>query len=360
VTCQDDSEPWTVDLPIAGAPVTFKIDTGADISIMDYITYKGLPRKPPITPTDAKLNSPGGPVTAIGEFQAVTQFRGNTYEFRTIVVDRPGSNLLSRSVSVKTGLIPDGPCLEEIQNDIYGTAEKIGLMSTDPVQIKLREDASPHCMYIARKVPFPQMEAVKTELDRMVKNGVIRPITEPTEWCAPMVPVVKKNGKLRICVDLKRLNKAVRREHYSLPNLEDVAPKLAGSTVFSTLDAASGFWQIPLEENSQKLTTFITPFGRFAFQRIPFGITSAPEIFQGEMIELLRGHEGTEVIMDDILVHGKTVEEHDHRLAQVLTTIRESGLRLNKDKCNIRQRELTYFGHRVGVNGIKPDPEISA
>ena len=189
----------------------------------------------------------------------------------------------------------------------------------------------------------------------MMHAGVIREVTEPTSWCAPMVPVVKKNGKIRICVDLKQLNKAVRREHYSLPSLEDIAPKLAGATCFSTLDAESGFWQTPLEKESQLLTTFITPFGHYAFQRLPFGISSAPEIFQRKMREMLGGLDGVEVIMDDILVYGSTVKEHDSRLAKVLQVVRESGLRLNEAKCKFRKSELVYFGHLISATGIKPE-----
>ena len=159
----------------------------------------------------------------------------------------------------------------------------IGLMKTEPVIIKLNTGVEPSCLTTARRVPFPLMDDVKAELDRIVTSEVIRVVTEPTNWCSAMIPVVKKNGTVRICVDLKKLNIAVRLEHIMLPSLDNIAPKLAHSNVFSTLDAASGFWQIPLDENSQLMTTFITPFGRYAFRRLPFGISSAPEIFQRKM-----------------------------------------------------------------------------
>ena len=199
------------------------------------------------------------------------------------------------------------------------------------------------------------MDPVREELDRMLKNGVIKKVTQPTSWCAPMVPVVKKNGKIRLCIDLKNLNKAVLRENFALKTLDDIAPNLVGAKYFTTLDAASGFWQIPLHEDSQLLTTFITPFGRYAFKRLPFGINSAPEIFQRKMVELLTGLEGVEVIIDDILVHGKSLEQHDQRLAKVLNVINEAGLRLNDEKCHYRQKEVTYFGHCIGENGVRPD-----
>lgn len=160
-------------------------------------------------------------------------------------------------------------------------------------------------------------------------------------------------------MDLTKLNKAVKRERFILPNLEDIAPKLSGATVFSTMDASSGFWQIPLDESSRKLTTFITPVGCFCFCRLPFGITSAPEIFQQKMSSLLKDLAGTVVVMDDILVYGKDMKDHDQNLQAVMQTIRASGLKLNKDKCQFRKTEINYFGHIIGKDGIKPDTEKS-
>ena len=142
-----------------------------------------------------------------------------------------------------------------------------------------------------------------------------------------------------------------------MPNLYDIAPSLQGSKVFSKLDAASMFWQIPLHAESSTLTTFITPFGRFCFRRLPFGISSAPEIFQRLMTDLLQGKPGTNVIMDDILVHGKTMEEHDSNLERILDAVQLSGLNLNKSKCEFRKDEIGYFGHHVGKDSIKPDPQ---
>ena len=133
------------------------------------------------------------------------------------------------------------------------------------MKIKLKDGAVPYSVNTARRVSVPLLPKVKEELQRMVNCGVIEEITEPTEWCAPMVPMPRKDGRVRICVGLNRLNKAVQREKYILPTLDDILPKLAGSSMFSLLDAATGFWQIPLDKDSAKLTTFITPFGRYFF-----------------------------------------------------------------------------------------------
>ena len=168
-----------------------------------------------------------------------------------------------------------------------------------------------------------------------------------------MVPVLKKSGAVRICVDLKRLNLSVERERYILPTLQDLTSSLAGATVFSSLDAASGFYQIPLHEASQELTTFITPMGRYCYRRLPFGITSAPEIFMRKMNELLYGLDGVFTYMDDILIYGKDKSEHDERLNKVLKVLASAGLKLNRDKSVIGQSHLKFLGHVFDANGIR-------
>lgn len=223
------------------------------------------------------------------------------------------------------------------------------------ISMETLPDTTPYSLASPRRIPFPLLLKVEQKLKRMQSSGIISEVTEPTEWCAPMVPIVKKNSSVRICVNLKHLNQAVKHERFILPTLEDIAPKLSGACVVSTLDASSGFWQIPLDSSCVKLTTFITAVGQFCFNRLSFGVTSAPEIFQREMSRLLTGHKGTVVVMDDILVYVKDQNDHDENLEAVLRTIRESGLKLNHDKCHFNKSELQYFGHTIGHEGIKPD-----
>lgn len=119
------------------------------------------------------------------------------------------------------------------------------------------------------------MKRFNWELRRMVEFGVIREVNEPTSWCSPMVVVPKKDQSVRICVDYTRLNEDIQRERYQLPLAEEIFSRLSGATYFTTPDAASGFWQIPLDDSSSDLTTFLTPFGRFKFTRLPFGLVQA-------------------------------------------------------------------------------------
>lgn len=146
-----------------------------------------------------------------------------------------------------------------------------------------------------------------------------------------MVTVVKPN-KLRICIDPKDLNKAIKREHFPLKTVEEVVSEMPNAKVFSVLDANHGFWQIQLDEESSKLCTFNTPFGRYCFKRLPFGVSSAPEVFQKCTAQRLEDLDGVVNIMDDILVWGENVEQHDVRLRQLLERIRSNNLKLNSRK----------------------------
>lgn len=137
-----------------------------------------------------------------------------------------------------------------------------------------------------RKIPFSLHKSLKSELERMIKLNVISKVETPTEWVSSIVLVSKPNGQIRLCLDPRNLNKAILRPHFPFPNIDDCKAKLSGSKFFSTLDANSRFWMIPLDKISSKLCTFNTPFGRYKFLRLPFGINAAPEIFHAEMVKL--------------------------------------------------------------------------
>ena len=163
-------------------------------------------------------------------------------------------------------------------------------------KIKLRENAIPYAVSAPRRVPLPLQTKVKTELERLKDLDVIRPVTTPTDWCAPIVVVPKeKKDPIRLCEDLTKLNESVWRENYPLPSTDQLLAQLAGATVFTKLDCNSGFHQVPLDEDSQELTTFITSFGRFCFKRLPFGISSGPEVFHRIMSQLLSNISGSSV-----------------------------------------------------------------
>ena len=212
-------------------------------------------------------------------------------------------------------------------------------------------------VYSPRRIPYMLRDKVKAELDRMEGIGNITKVEQHTKWVSPIVVVKKPNGDIRICLDPVDLDEVVKRKHYSLRAVEEVGATLAGARVFLTLNATSGFFQISLAEESTWLTTFNTPFGRLKLVMLQFGLVSAPEIFQRTMTEIFEGIEKCEVIVGDLLVWGKSVEEHDLKLENVLQRAEEKDLRFNEDKCNFHKQEITYVGHLFRTCGLRPSPE---
>ena len=223
--------------------------------------------------------------------------------------------------------------------------------------IKLKSDAKPFALTTPRRVALPLLPKVKAELERMESLGVITRVEEPTEWCCGMVVVPKPSGAVRICVDLTKLNESVCRERHLLPSVEQTLAQVGGAKIFSKLDANSGFWQVELARESALLTTFLTPFGRFCFKRMPFGITSAPEHFQCRMSDILSGLEGVVCLVDDVLVCGATQKEHDERLTAVLERISKAGLTLSSAKCEFNMTSIKFLGQLVDGSGVRCDPD---
>jgi hypothetical protein len=208
-----------------------------------------------------------------------------------------------------------------------------------------------------RRVPFKIRDLVKKKLDNMEQLKLICKVTEPTEWVNPMLAVQKGGGDVRICLDPLDLNKVIKRQHYPVPTAQELFARIGKAKFFSTLDATSGFLQIPLSEESSFVTTFATPFGRYRFLRLPFGICSAPEVYQQTMIQLFGDLSGVEIYLDDFFVWGETREEHDDRLKAVFDRCAQVNLKLNATKCKFLQPEIPWIGHIISHHHLKPDPE---
>lgn len=188
----------------------------------------------------------------------------------------------------------------------------------------------------------------------MEADGVISPVTEPTDWCSALVVVPKLAGSVRLCVDLANFNKAVRRRSTPRCPWRRACRNTPVPVYFLNSIAKSGHWQTPREENSRHLTTFITPFGRSCMNRLPFCICSASEIFQHMMSEI---HDGLDVVvchMDDVLVHAETEERHDMVPGEVLPRLSAASITLN-DKCEFEKPEVKFLDHIVNAEGVRLD-----
>ena len=255
---------WMASVLLENKTVSFKLDTGAEVTAVSEETFKMLP-KTPLKQPEKKLFGPSHqPLNVLGQFTGKLLTENHLYQDDIYVVRGLRNNLLGLPAMAGLQLV-QRLCSTEAESDIFPKVfNGLGTFGAE-YTIKMEDGATPYALYTPRNVPIPLREKVKDELDRMEAMGVTTKISEPTQWCAGMVVVPKKSGKVRICVDLKPLNKSIMRETYPIPKVDDTLAQLTGARVFSKLDANSGFWQIPLAEESRPLTTFITPFGRYCF-----------------------------------------------------------------------------------------------
>lgn len=189
-----------------------------------------------------------------------------------------------------------------------------------------------------RRLPFKLRDQINKQIQDLLEQDIIEKVEGPTEWVSPIVPVVKKNGEVRLCIDMRRANEAIVRERYPLPVLDEILDIVRGCEWFSTLDIKSAYHQIELHEECRDITTFVTETGLFRYKRLMFGIDCAPEIFQRVMRSMLSDCEGVINFIDDIIIGGRTMQEHDERLKRVLGIIAQKGLTLNREKCVLRKK----------------------
>ena len=212
-----------------------------------------------------------------------------------------------------------------------------------------------------RPIPRSALSEVRQHLDDLLKRGIIQPSSSP--YAAPVVLVRKKSGELRLCCDYRKINAITRRDAFPIPRIEEQLDALGGSKFFSSLDLASGYHQVELEEESRPKSAFVCPFGLFEWTRMPFGLTGAPSTFQRLMTQAMHGfiYSILVIYLDDILVYGQSFSEHMSNLRKVFERIREIGVRLNPEKCRIGHDEVVFLGHTVSGEGISTDPgKISA
>ena len=199
-------------------------------------------------------------------------------------------------------------------------------------------------------------DTVKAEVE-MLQHGVIRESSSP--WSSPIVMIKKKDGSWRFCVDFRKVNSMTQRDAYPLPRIDETLEALAGSQFFTTLDLASGYWQVEMEEADRAKTAFSTREGHFEFNVMPFGLTNAPATFQRLMECVLAGltYEQCLIYLDDIVVFSVTFDQHLERLRAVFQHLDNAGLKLKPNKCHFAKGEIRYLGHVVSRQGIQADPE---
>lgn len=348
---------WNATLKINNEKhVLFRVDSGADVSILSINEYRKLSKAPILENSNAKLCAYNRTsIAVLGKCQLVVQFEDNTareLEFQIAEY----SSVLSGYHAEELKMIKRMFSIENLPTDIDTSIfEGLGCLKDSEIKLHIDKDYTP-VIHAPRKVPHTIQDKLKAELDRMEAMEVIYPIKEPTEWVSSLVIVEKPDGKLRLCIDPKDLNKAIKRHHYPMRTAEDIFNKMASATIFSKLDCTSGYWQLKVDDESSRLLCFNTPFGRYCFKRLPFGIHIASEIFQQKVEDLFAGIDGVANAQDDIIIWGSNQNEHDARLQKTLDILKEAGLKLNREKCKFSVTELIFLGHKISKAGISPDP----
>lgn len=202
-----------------------------------------------------------------------------------------------------------------------------------------------------------QEKIIREEVEKMLHNGVIQKSSSP--WASPVVLVKKKDGKIRFCVDYRKLNKVTKKDAYPLPRIDDLLDRLGRATIFSSIDLISGYWQILLDEKTKEKSAFVTKEGLYEFLVMPFGLSNAPATFQRLMDQVYSGilWDFVMVYLDDINVYSKDFDSHLVHLEASFKRLEKAGLKMKISKCHFCKEQLEFLGHIVNKDGIEPTPE---
>lgn len=264
--------------------------------------------------------------------------------------------LLGRSTAQELGVLILGlPCTHDAELFRLRSEQKRPFPKMKGIKLNIPIDHSvPPVIQHARRPPLALLDKVEEKLDALLAADIIEPVRNFSQWVSPLVIIVKDNGDLRLCVDMRRANLAIKREAHLMPTFEDFLPLLKNAKVFSRLDIKDAFHQVELDETSRNITTFITHKGMFQYKRLMFGVSCAPEMFQKVLEQILANCKNAVNYIDDVLIFGETEEEHDRALCAVMETLKDKNILLNHNKCTFRVREVEFLGHRLSSNGIRP------
>ena len=344
--------------------VKFKIDTGAQCNVLPEEIFDRIKKKPKLIATRTKLTAYGGtqvPVKGKCVLEVEkTADRKMKAEF--FIVKAPNAKALIGLQTCQNLELININQVNEVQEkktDIIEEYEDVfvglGLVEGE-YHIDLQENAKP-TIQPPRKVPLSLIPKLKETLDNLTKSGVVSKLDRPTDWVNNLVIVEKKDGSLRLCLDPKDLNNSIKRGHYKAPSAEAISNHLSGKKLFTVIDMSNCYWHKKLDEESSYLCAFNTPFGRYKFNCMPFGICSASDVAQQMVDDEFSDIPGALAVHDDIIVCGANEEEHDTALEKVLQRARERNIKFNKKKIQLRVTEVKYLGNIVSEKGFTPDPE---
>ena len=351
---------------VEGKDLDMEVDTGASLSVISVKTFQALwggEGEPRLKKTSVVLQTyTGEKVKPKGEVEVKVAHNGQETKVPLLVVEGGGPPLIGRNwlEKIKLDLAQIKQLkhtekeLDEVLKQYTSLFEDgLGTLKGTKAKINVDADTKPE-FHKARPVPYALREKIEQELDRLVETGTIEPV-QFSEWATPIVPVPKTDGSVRICGDYKlTVNRVSKLDAYPIPKIADLYTKLAGGQTFTELDLSHAYEQMLLDEDSKKFVTINTHKGLYRYNRLPYGVASAPGIFQRTMETLLQGIPCVGVLLDNILITGRTEQEHLQNIEETLRRLSEAGLRLKTTKCKFMEASLECLGHRVDAEGFHP------
>eukprot|EP00794_Sanderia_malayensis_P000736 gene736-biopygen16 len=367
------NRPHTPQAWITVAGYTFKaiVDSGATINVIDTETFAKMQNiKLMHTSTKAYPYQCEKPVEFLGKFEDLIETKKKCTVGTIYVVKGKASGcLLSLQTAQELGLIQlrlntllnqdpkTDADLAKILQQHSSVFHGLGKLKNHQVKLNIDTNVNP-VSQPQRRIPFHMRKKVKVAIQELESQGIIEkvPDSQPTPWVSAIVTVPKKDGNVRICVDMRAANTAIKRVRHLIPTVADVSLELNGAKFFSKLDLSQAYHQLELHPDSRYITTFSTHLGLYRYKRLNFGTNASAELFQHTLQQHLHGMAGVQNIADDIIVFGRTRQEHDHALDNCLKRLTEKGLTLNKSKCRFLNTELEFFGQIFSEQGTRPDP----
>lgn len=365
---------WFEKIECEDTAIKFKLDTGAEANVIPLQEYKKIKQPSRICKTPIVLKAYGNfTVNPIGKVKLQTSVNGHSQKEEYLVVDAKVTPIFGLKACVKFELIHrSGGCngvnIHEVKQ--YLTKDQFIIKYKNnfqgygkfPGKIKLIVNKS---ILPQTRPPRRVAQTIKRKFKKFLKElesvDIIKPVKTPTSWVSNVVIIEKSDGTLRICLDPIELNEAIGRPYFEVPTIQELSTTLSGQKVFSVLDFKSGFWHCELDEESAEVCTFSTPFGCYRMNRLPFGLASSPEHFMAEVAKHFEGLEGVTYYCDDIIVYGKTYEEHDANLEALMKRAQEKNVKFNSKKIQYRQLSVKFVGYIFNEEGRQMDPErISA
>ena len=364
-TCRGDVKATLQEtVSVNGVPLTMEIDTGAVVSVVGNAFYEKYLPHVPLSSFSKQLHSYSGEVLATkGEILVDVDFKGQKAKLPLVVVDGDKPALLGRNWLMEIKLdwnqlfVVNYGLGEELLNKYkYVFDAQHGVIKGFKADLLLKKDAKP-VFKKARPVPFSLREIVEKELDRLTKDGIMTPVMH-SEWASPIVVVQKTDGRVRICGDYKvSVNPVLDVDQYPLPNIEDIFATLSGGVYFSKLDLSNAYQQLELEEDAKNVLTINTHKGLFRIERLNFGVSSAPAIFQSVMDRVLSGVKNVVCYLDDILITTRSIEEHKEIISEVLQRLEKHNIKAKLSKCEFFKSSVNYLGYKIDKEGLHPTEE---